>query len=119
MAATKAEKDEAAAAATRASKPTKRVLLMEFEIPSDALKGDDGIPEEIERAIVDQIGFDDEMPKNLTVLIVAGEGEGGPKAVIESNAKTQARFRAISRDSFDQGHEAIPPESQKFELKPL
>jgi hypothetical protein len=119
MAATKAEKEAAAAAATRASTPTKRVLLMEFDLPSAVLKSDDGIPEEVERAIIDQIGVEDEMPKNLKILIVAGEGTGGPKALIESQAKTQARFRAISRDSFDQGHEAIPPESQKFELKPL
>ena len=102
------------------SKPTPRVVLMEFDLPSVTLEGAAGAPEEIIRALVEQIGnADGALPEKLTVLVQVAESEGGPKAVIERDAKTRGRFRAIAKDSFDQGHEAIPPEQQKFELKPL
>lgn len=96
------------------AKPTKRVLLMEFETEIGAVQ----LPEEIRKALEGQLGEIGDGDK-LTILVPVGEAEGGPKAVIESSAKVRGRFRAISLDSYSQGHEAVPPEQQKFELKPL
>lgn len=100
--------------AERESKPTPRVLLMEFE--ADAAE----LPEEVRDKLVAQgVAADKSELPNVTILIPVGHHEGGPKHVIESHAKTRGRFRAISQDSYSQGHEAVPPEQQKFELKPL
>lgn len=94
------------------AKPTKRVLLMEFTVQFADL------PEEVQEAVAKQTegGYD---PEGMPILVPVAFAEGGPKHVIESEAKVRGRFRAIALDSFQQGHEAIPPEQQKFELKPL
>lgn len=96
------------------TKPTPRVLLMEFEVPADQL------PEEVRDKLIAQgLAADKSELGTLTILIPVNEVEGGPKHVIEAHAKTRGRFRAVAKDSYDQGHEAVPPEQQKFELKPL
>lgn len=96
------------------AKPTPRVLLMEFEVPADQL------PEEVRDKLVAQgLAPDKSELGSLSILIPVGDVEGGPKHVIEHHAKTRGRFRAVSKDSYDQGHEAVPPEQQKFELRPL
>lgn len=97
------------------TKPTPRVVLMEFDTGRGI--GELGLPDEVQASLEDQLGIGDD--EKLTILVPVAEDEGGPKAVIERVAKTRGRFRAIAKDSYDQGHEAIPPEQQRFELKPL
>lgn len=101
------------------AKPTPRVVLMEFEARGLSLLG--ALSEGDQAALKTQLGIesDDALDRPVQVLIPVARASGGPKAVIEAQAKTRGRFRAIAQDSFDQGHEAIPPEQQKFELKPL
>lgn len=101
------------------AKPTPRVVLMEFDARGLSLLG--ALSEEDQAALKTQLGIesDDALDRPVQVLIPVARAAGGPKAVIEAEAKTRGRFRAIAEDSFSQGHEAIPPEQQKFELKPL
>jgi hypothetical protein len=101
------------------AKPTPRVVLMEFDARGLSLLG--ALSEEDQASLKAQLGIesDDALDRPVQVLIPVARAAGGPKAVIESEAKTRGRFRAIAEDSFAQGHEAIPPEQQKFELKPL
>jgi len=94
-------------------------MLMEFEVNG---KGFSNCLSEADReALKTQLGIesDDALDRPVQVLIPVARAAGGPKAVIEAQAKTRGRFRAIAQDAFDQGQEAIPPEQQKFELKPL
>jgi hypothetical protein len=98
------------------AQPTERVLLMEFQVPSENAR--EWLPDAVFDALIEQME-DRNLPDPLTLLIPVGESEGGPKHVIENEARVRGRFRAIARESYDQGHEAIPPEQQKFELKPL
>lgn len=96
------------------SKPTPRVLLMEFDVPADQL------PEEVRDKLVAQgLAGDKSELGTVSILVPVGDYAGGPKHVIETHAKTRGNFRAISTDSYDQGQEAVPPEQQKFELRPL
>jgi hypothetical protein len=101
------------------SKPTPRVLLMEFDARGLSLLG--ALSEEDQAALKAQLGIesDDALDRPVQILIPVARGAGGPKAVIKTEAKTRGRFRAIATESFDQGHEAIPPQEQQFELKPL
>lgn len=107
-------------AAKKEGQPTKRVVLMEFDAKAKGILN--SLPEEAREALLGQLGkenveaMEGEM---FTVLIPVAEANGGPKAIIDETAKVRGRFRAIARDSYDQGHEAIPPERQQFELKPL
>jgi len=100
-------------------KPTKRVVLMEFQANGKAIANSLG--EEGKAALMKQLGVEDfeALDRPIEVLIPVARASGGPKAVIESEAKARGRFRAIADDAFSQGHEAIPPEQQKFELKQL
>lgn len=100
----------------REAKPTPRVLLMEFEVSPEAARS--FLPEEVFQALTDQTG-DGNLPDPLTLAIPVARAAGGPKAVIEREAKTRGRFRAVPVDSWEQGHEAVPPEQQRFELRPL
>ncbi len=96
----------------KGAKPTPRILLMEFTVEGRELPG------KVAEQLKEQLETD-QLPVTVTLLVNVGKAEGGPRAVIEKGAKTRGRFRAIATDSYEQGHEAIPPEQQKFELKPL
>lgn len=100
-------------------KAVKRVVLMEFEANGKGIAN--ALGEEAKEALKAQLGIesDDALDRPVQVLIPVARAAGGPKTVIEAEAKTRGRFRAIAEDSFAQGHEAIPPEQQKFDLRPL
>jgi hypothetical protein len=102
------------------AKPTPRVVLMEFEVNGMRF-ATESLSEEDREALKAQLGIesDDVLDRPVQVLIPVARAAGGPKAVIEAEAKTRGRFRAIAQEAFDQGHEAIPPEQQRFELRPL
>lgn len=101
------------------AKPTPRIVLMEFEAMGMRLA--ESLTEDDRAALKAQLGVesDDALDRPIQILIPVARASGGPKSVIETEARTRGRFRAIAKDSFEQGHEAIPPEQQKFELKPL
>lgn len=101
------------------AKPTPRVVLMEFEVAARAIA--EVLSEKGLDALLTQLGVEgaDALEDPVSVLIPVTSAAGGPKAVIEEVARVGGRFRAIAKDAFDQGHEVIPPEQQKFDLKPL
>jgi hypothetical protein len=99
-------------------KPTPRVLLMEFSVSEHLL---DALEPVDRTALLAQLGIPEDAEEVTLppILVPVKEAAGGPKAVIEREAKVRGRFRAVAKDSYDQGHEAVPPEQQKFELRPL
>jgi len=77
-----------------------RVVLMELQIPAEALDG------ETQERLVAQFGA---LAAELTILVPVAEEEGGPKAVAKKVARTPGTFRAVARESYDQGLIADPP----------
>lgn len=101
------------------STPTPRVVLMELKVNGMSFLG--SLSETDREAFKKQLGVesDDAVDRPIEVLVPVARGKGGPKAVISEEARVRGRFRAIAMESFDQGHEAVPPEQEKFELRPL
>jgi hypothetical protein len=105
-------------------KAVDRVVLMEFEVSTEEARK--WLPDEIADPLLAQCEGNlpgqkkiSTGPTMMTILVPVTKAGGGPRAVIDEVAKTRGRFRAIAKDSYDQGHEAIPPDQQKFKLKPL
>lgn len=87
--------------------PVRRVVLMEFAVPPDAL-GDDA-----REALVRQLeDVDGKLPDPLTVLVPVAESEGGPKEVIRSAARAPGTFRAPPFSSWGGARMVEPPQMQ-------
>lgn len=97
------------------TKSIERILLMEFEIETDALQGTPAWD-----LLAEQYGDEASVPDKFKILVPVGKGNGGPKQVIDAHAKVGGQiYRAIAGESFNQGFETMPPEPPKLGLKPL
>lgn len=91
----------------RDTTPTKRIVLMEFQVPAGILS------EEPQKALEAQIGdADGHLPSELTILVPVAEAEGGPKEVIDEVAKTAGAFRAPPLSGWPGKRMDPPPDSQ-------